>query len=82
MPRVKFFGKLNGDFPVRADDCLWKVYRLGTEDFEDALDEVLAECHRQLPPNFKELGPVIVNTVRDFAQFVEACPIKPTLRSA
>jgi|GEM_PF-4307336 len=66
----------NGGFPVRADDCLWEVYRLGAEDFEDAVDDVLAECQRQLPPNFRELGPVIVNTVRDFAMFVEACPIK------
>ena len=72
----------SGGFPSRADDCLWKIHRLGAEDFEDAVAEVLAECHRELPHNFRELGPVVVDTVRDFAMFVEACPIKTTRRSA
>jgi len=75
---AKFQSYSNGGFPVRADDCLWKIYRLDAEEFEDAINEVLAACHRQLPPNFRNLCPVIVNKVRDFVMVVDACPIKPT----
>ncbi len=65
-------------FPVRAQDDLGKIYGLDADELEDVINQLLAECHRQLPPNFAELTPVIVNTVRDLALVVEASPFKPT----
>lgn len=70
------------ELPIRANDDLGKVYGLDSDELEDVIGQLLAECHRQLPPNFLELTPVIVHTVRDLALIVEACPKILTRRFA
>ena len=64
------------DFPVRADDNIVGVYGIVDEDLDDAIRGVLATCGRQLLSDevFERLGPVVIETVRDFALFVELCP--------
>lgn len=79
---AKFQGWWSGHvdgFPVRADDRLRDIYGMVGEDLEDAISAVLAECHRRLPPDNPKLYPVILDTVRDFALFIEACPMRDSL---
>ncbi len=71
-------GHVDG-FPVRAGDRLGDIYGMVGEDLEDAISAVLAECHRRLPPENPELYPVILDTVRNFALFIEACPMRESL---
>ena len=61
-------------FPVRADDVIDHVYGMVDEDLDDALEEVISECGRRIPPEeqLRRMEPVV--TVRDFARFVAACP--------
>jgi hypothetical protein len=62
------------EFPVRAEDTIADVYGMVDEDLDDAVQEVLSECGRRLPPKdqLRQMRPVV--TVRDFVSFVAACP--------
>lgn len=69
-------------FPVCAEDVMDVYWIYEPEDMREAVFFALQKCGRRFPPDFPEPFPAIIETVRDFAHFVESCPIKPTPRSA
>jgi hypothetical protein len=61
-------------FPVRAEDNIADIYGIVDEDLDEMVQDTLAECGRELPSaeQLRQMLPVI--TVRDFVNFIVACP--------